>query len=250
MSFTTLRFYAELNEYIPAEFRGKDIFHAVSDGEQVIDMLQAFGVPPEKVDLILKNGVSVSATEPLLPGDRLSVYPVFESMDIREVVKIRARPLRNPGFILDVHLGKLASYLRMLGFDAALLHDATDEQLLDISLKEERALLSKDRKLHANPLLTRKYRVLSDDVREQLLEILNRFDLFSSIAPFTRCIRCNTILAIVAKEKILDRLPPKAVEYYDEYTYCAPCDRIYWKGSHYREMKQFIDEIRREKIKV
>ncbi|MGD0339491.1 MAG: Mut7-C RNAse domain-containing protein [Bacteroidota bacterium] len=243
MSYVTVRFYAELNDFLPQERRGKETLYASQDGQQISDFLNSNNIPHENVDLILRNGKSVALHETLNDGDRLSCYPIFESLDIRDVTRIRSMPLRQPRFVLDVHLGKLASFLRMLGFDTLYDSGVTDTQLLDISVKEERTLLSKDRELLKNETLTRGYRVLSDDPREQIEEILHRFDLFSSTSPFSRCIRCNTPLEPIRKEKIVDRLPLKVQQFYDEFFYCDKCDQIFWKGSHYEKMRSFIDGI-------
>jgi uncharacterized protein with PIN domain/sulfur carrier protein ThiS len=243
----TARFYAELNDFLPPARRGKDTLFTLPDSQQINDFLSSNGIPPANVDLFLCNGRSVTLDHALKDGDRVSCYPVFETFDIRSVTKIRTIPLRIPRFILDVHLGKLASFLRMLGFDTLYFPDTKDDQMLSISLEEERTLLSKDRDLLHHESLIRGYHVLADDPREQIAEVVHRFDLFASFSPFTRCIRCNTLLEPVEKEKIIDRIPPKVRQYYDEYFYCCLCDHIFWKGSHYEKMKLFVEEIRGER---
>jgi uncharacterized protein with PIN domain len=243
MPLITVRYYAELNDFLPQDKRGYDGLYTIGDNQSISDFFSSIGVTPEKVDLILLNGRSVALHEKLCDGDRLSCYPVFESLNIRDTTRIRPVPLRQPRFILDVHLGKLASFLRMMGFDTLYRPDAADSQLLDISLNEERTLVSKDKELLHHDLLTRGYRVLSDDPREQLVELLHRFDLYSCVSPFSRCIRCNTLLESIQKEKIISRLPPKVQLYYDEYFYCKTCDQIFWKGSHYEKMRAFINGI-------
>jgi uncharacterized protein with PIN domain len=247
MPHVTARFYAELNDFLLHAKRGKDILLTFPDSQHINDFLCSNGIPPAHVDLVLCNGRSVTLDHTLEDGDRLSCYPVFESFDIRSVTKIRTTPLRIPRFIVDVHLGKLASFLRMLGFDTQYFPDIQDDQLLSISLKEERTLLSKDRNLLHHESLTRCYCVLSDDPREQIVEVVHRFDLFSSFIPFSRCIRCNTLLERVEKEKIIDRIPPEIRQFYDEFFYCSRCDQIFWKGSHYEKMKVFVEEIKRER---
>jgi uncharacterized protein len=245
MLHVTARFYAELNDFLPQAKRGKDFLFTLPDLQPVNDFLRSNGVSPARVDLVLCNGHSVPLDHTIADGDRLSCFPVFETFDIRSVTKIRTTPLRVPRFILDVHLGKLASFLRMLGFDTQYSPDIQDDTLLSVSLNEERTLLSKDRDLIHHESLTHCYHVLSDDPREQIVEVVHRFDLYGSFAPFTRCIRCNTLLERVEKENIIDRIPPKIREYYDEFTYCGSCDHIFWKGSHYEKMMEMVEEIRR-----
>jgi len=146
-------------------------------------------------------------------------------------------------FVLDVHLGKLAFHLRMLGFDTKYRNDYTDDDLVKISKDEVRVLLSKDRRLLQNNGIGVAYRVQATDPKDQLLEILRRFSLFDKIAPFQRCLRCNEKLEAVGKEAVIDRLPERVREQYDDFQICRSCDRIYWKGSHYMRMEEFIRKL-------
>jgi len=237
------RFYAELNDFLPRESRFRDALYSVPDGQHLSDFLSSNGVPAGTVDLILCNGTPVSFQHVLSDGDRLSFYPVFESFDIHTVSAVRAKPLRDPRFILDVQLGKLASFLRMLGFDTLYYPDSNESLLLSISLNDGRTLLSRDKDLLRNESLTRRYRVVSDQPREQTAEVIHRFDLASSVSPFTRCIRCNTLLEHVEKNDIINRLPPKVQSCYTEFFFCPHCDRLFWKGSHYETMKRFVEEL-------
>ena len=112
-----LRFYEELNDFLPEEKRKKRFLHQYIDRTSVKDLIESLGVPHTEIDLILVNGKSVSFKYLINDGDDISVYPVFESIDITGLQHLRPKPLRDPKFIADVHLGRLARYLRMLGFD-------------------------------------------------------------------------------------------------------------------------------------
>jgi hypothetical protein len=101
----------------------------VYQGATVGIAVESLGVPTNQVDMVLVNGESTELGRELHDGDHLSVYPVFESFDIANVTKVRDRPLRTPRFVLDVHLRKLAHYLRMLGFDSAFNKDSDDNAL-------------------------------------------------------------------------------------------------------------------------
>jgi uncharacterized protein with PIN domain len=207
------------------------------------DIVRDLRLPSDGIDLILLNGAPTDLSHEVSDGDRLSLYPVFESFDISSVAKLRPKPLRSVRFVLDVHLGKLAYYLRMLGFDTVYRNDFEDEDLICVSVDEGRTLLSKDRELLADERLLRCYRVREKHPRQQLIEVLNRFDLFGSCAPLQRCIRCNVILESVEKSKILASLPPRVADAFQEFQQCPACDRVYWKGSHYERMTEFIDGI-------
>lgn len=245
MPVAHVRVYAELNDMLPPEFRYRSFPQRFEGPCSVGECLASFGVSSSLVDLILLNGESVGFAAAMGDGDRLSVYPVFESFDIIREQRLRPKPLRVPRFVLDVHLGKLAVYLRMLGFDALYRSDFGDDELASAAAAEGRALLSKDRRLLARPEIMRGYAVREKEPRLQLVEVGHRFDLGSSISPFTRCFRCNIVLAQVSKEDILDSLPPEVRRSFDEFRRCAGCGRIYWKGSHYQRMVELIEEFLR-----
>jgi uncharacterized protein len=243
MNRAYFRFYAELNDFLPPGRRTITFAHSFEGRTSIKDMIEAFGVPHTEVDLILANSGSVDFSYIVQDGDRVSVYPVFESLDITSLVRVRCRPLRVTRFVLDVHLGKLAAYLRMLGYDTLYRNDCQDEELACLSRGQKRILLSRDRGLLKRSLVTHGYYVRETSPLRQLAEIVRRFDLSGSAEPFRRCLRCNDLLRPVSKEDIVDRLLPATCRYYREFRRCQRCDRIYWKGSHYQRMKQAVDDV-------
>ena len=104
------RFYAELNDFLPAERRQRTLPCPFELSGSVKDMIESLGVPHTEVDLILANGRSVDFAYLVQDGDYISVYPVFESIDISPVLRVRPEPLRETAFVLDVHLGRLAVF--------------------------------------------------------------------------------------------------------------------------------------------
>jgi uncharacterized protein with PIN domain len=206
-------------------------------------LIESLGVPHTEVDLILANGESVDFSYRLKPGDRISVYPPFEAMDISRLVRLRPQPLRDVRFVADGHLGRLAAYLRTVGFDTVYHSDCGDEELAKISANERRILLTRDRGLLKRNIVTRGYCVRTTNPREQLAEVIERFDLSGAIAPFQRCVHCNELLHPVPKDLIHDRLQPETKEYFVEFWTCPACHRIYWKGSHYRRMQRLIESV-------
>lgn len=180
------RFYAELNDFLPPERRMASVARPFVDAAPVKDMIESLGVPHTEVDLILANGVSVDFAYVVRDGDRLSVYPVFEALDITPLVRLRPRPLRESRFVLDTHLGRLARYLRMAGFDTLYRNDYSDAELARISLAEKRILLTRDAGLLNRGMVTHGYYVRETTVRRQFAEVMRRFDLRGSVRPFTR----------------------------------------------------------------
>lgn len=242
------RFYAELNDFLAPERRQRSFAHAFELPGSVKDMIQALGVPHAEVDLILANGQSVDFSYLVRDGDRISVYPVFESIDIAPLARVRPQPLREPHFVLDVHLGRLAAYLRMLGFDTLYRNDYADQELAHISSSQGRTLLTRDRGLLKRSIVTHGYCLRATNPRQQLVEILRRFDLYRLIKPFQRCMRCNSLLQPVDKSRISDRLPHQIQRDYDEFRLCPGCNQVYWPGSHYDRMRAFIERVLQNEV--
>ncbi len=240
-----IRLYAELNDFLPSDRRGRPISLEVGAGTTVKDLAESLGVPHTEIDVILVNGESVDFGYQVGEGDRVSVYPVFEALDVSPLVRLRPRPLREVRFVLDVHLGRLARTLRLLGFDSVWRNDATDDELAAISVDERRILLTRDRGLLKRAKVTHGYFVRETDRRLQIIEILRRFDLFGAIAPFGRCLACNGVLEPVAKAEVEPRLPSRTRQDYDDFWTCPDCSRIYWKGSHYDHLATQVEGIRR-----
>jgi uncharacterized protein with PIN domain len=198
-------------------------------------------VPHPEIDLILADGRSVDFSYRLTHMSRISVYPVFESFDISPLVRLRPEPLRHSTFVLDVHLGKLARMMRLLGFDCLYRNDFDDHEIVDISVRQTRIVLTRDRHLLQTSAVTRGYWVRSGNVDDQVDEVLKRFDLFSQVRSFRRCLRCNGTLARVRKEDILQHLEPKTILYYNTFYRCRQCGQVYWKGTHFEELEKRVE---------
>jgi uncharacterized protein with PIN domain len=240
MPAVTIRFYSELNDFLPYRLRQRACAHTVERGAAIKDVVEALGVPHTEVDLILVNGDPVDFSYALAEGDRVSVYPVFESLDISALQRVRPAPLREPRFVLDVHLGRLAAYLRLLGFDTLYANDYDDPTLARISRDERRILLTRDRDLLKRAAVTHGYFVHATAPQQQVEEVLRRFDLASAVAPFTRCLRCNGLLAPVAKAEVVDRLPERVLAGLEAFWRCASCGQVYWQGTHYARMQRLV----------
>lgn len=242
MNQATFSFSAELNDFLPDWRRGQVIHCEFQGNPSVKHLIESLGVPHTEVGRILVNGVEVDFSYWVQDGDCIEVYPLTNSG--REAPDGTTSELTPPlRFILDNHLGRLANYLRMLGIDALYRNDYQDEELARLAEAEQRILLTRDRRLLMRGRVRRGYWVRAKVPRQQLIEILRRFDLARSIGPFRRCIRCNALLQPVAKEKILDRLEPLTKKYYNEFHICLRCHQIYWKGSHYERMQGFVRQV-------
>jgi uncharacterized protein with PIN domain len=241
----SFRFYAELNDHLPPDQQFRVIQKCFFVPASVKDMIESLGVPHTEIDLVLVNGESADFSRLVRDGDHVAVYPIFESLDIAPVTRLRPKPLREPKFVLDVHLGKLAGYLRMLGFDAVYSNSADDPELVKISGEQARILLTRDRGILKHSAVTRGYWLRETDSRRQVVEIVRRFDLARLLRPFTRCMVCNQDLRPVLQSEVRDRVPPGVLESYQEFRQCVGCRRVYWYGSHTRRMSQWIERLRK-----
>lgn len=246
MPDATFRFYAELNDFLPAEWRQKSFRHYFDFHASIKHIIESLGVPHTEVDLILINGTSVDFHHRVNENDIVSVYPVFERLDIAAIAQLREKPLREPRFVLDIHLGKLAVYLRMLGFDTLYQNDFHDEDLAVISSQQKRILLTRDRGLLKRNLVTHGAYIRTTRPTQQAVEVLKKFDLTKATMPFTRCLVCNERLVTVDKRTIKNRLHPETSRYFHEYVLCPVCDKVYWKGSHYERMQKTLNSIQED----
>ncbi len=214
MPHASFRFYGNLNDFLPSDRRQVEFSRNIKDRGSIKDAIEALGVPHPEVGLILVNGDSVSFDYLVQEGDRISVYPHFTTLNVSSVSQVQPPPLPSVRFVLDVHLGKLATYLRLLGLDALYRNDYEDEELAEISHRENRLLLTQDRGLLKRSIVTYGYAVRSDNPEEQTREVLERFQLHGAIAPLQRCPNCNGELQPVEKAAIQNQIPHYTRLYY------------------------------------
>jgi hypothetical protein len=208
-------------------------------------LVEALGVPHTEVKIALVNGKLVDLGYHVADGDQVSL---FSQVDNEALFPLPAHPegidaQDPPRFILDNHLGRLAAYLRMLGFDTLYHNDYNDVELAETAARENRVLLTRDRRLLMRSLVTRGAHIRHDQPREQIREVMERFGLARWVNPFHRCLRCNQVLESVRKEQIVDQLEPLTRKYYDEFHRCPDCGQVYWKGSHYERMLRLVQSV-------
>ena len=245
-----IRFYQELGDFLAPDLRGREFELAVNEGTTTKALVEHCGVPHGEVDLLLVDGESVDFGHKLRDGQRVSVYPVFESFDISSLTRVRPAPLRAVRFLVDANLAKLASLLRMCGLDATdagMLPpgaaDREDARLVAAARREQRIILTRDRRLLARKAVTHGCFVRSQDPEQQLRFVLRRFHLASAVRPFSRCMRCNEPLRPVAKADVLHLLPPMVRVEQQSFSRCPRCRRLYWPGSHWQRMRRRLDTL-------
>ena len=243
MGAVTFRFHGELNDFLPAGRRYVPVDCPCDGQAGVKHPIEALGVPHPEVEALVVNGAPADFAFRVRDGDVVDVFPPDGALLPPLYLPLRP-PLAHPvRFVLDTHLGQLAAYLRLLGFDTLYRNDYQDEELARIAAGDDRLLLSRDRGLLKRKLVTHGYCVRESEPRQQLVSILRRYRLAASMRPWQRCARCNGLLAPVAKATILEWLEPKTRLYYEDFQRCGDCGQIYWQGSHYERMQSFIAEL-------
>ena len=229
----------------------RDVYHVLKRQRSVKDLIESLGTPHTEVDVIMVNDTSVDFDYLVNSGDMIEVYPVHSSCLNQNHAGqsfLHCVP-DDPGnyrFILDVHLGRLASYLRMLGFDVLYRNDCDDEELAEISAREARILLTCDRLLLMRKVVIYGYFVRSRNIDEQLSEVVTRYRLQQKLRPFTRCMSCNGIIHPVDKTAIEHLLEPGTEKYYDQFYQCENCKKVYWRGNHFDRMQSVIVKLQAE----
>ncbi len=236
----TLRVYGELNDFLPPADRQSTLVQPFDRGTTVKDFIEARGVPHTEIDLVLVNGESVDFHRRLGDGDRVAAYPVFEALDVAPVARVRPEPLRVIRFVLDVHLGRLARYLRLAGFDTLYDREAGDDRLAEVSITGHRVLLTRDQGLLKRRAVTHGYCVRSTVPSRQLAEVVSRFDLRRLVRPFSRCTMCNGLLVAAGCAEVRAEVPERSREHFAEFLRCPTCCRVYWQGSHFPRLEQIL----------
>lgn len=240
MRSATFRFYGDLQDFLPPRRRGVDFEQQFFGSPSVKDLIEALGAPHPEIELVLADGEAVDFSWAVRDGARVAVFPAFGAIDVGPVSRVRSPPLREVRFVLDGHLGRLARYLRMAGFDALWERDARDADLARTSARDGRVLVTRDVGLLKRREVIHGCWVRSTDPTRQLAELVRRFELARSAGPFRRCLRCNALLEPVAKEDVAARLPPRVRERHEEFTRCPSCERIYWSGTHRQRMERTL----------
>lgn len=241
-----VRAHGELGDFLPAGRRGRWFVHEFDVEPAVKDVVEAVGVPHPEVGALLVDGCPAGFEHRVGDGASIEVFP-------RGAVPRTARPAGPPPpselrFVLDVHLGRLARWLRLVGFDAWYRPDADDRELAARSASEGRILLTRDRELLKRSEVAHGSWVRHTDPDEQVVEVLGRFGGGTAarpLAPFTRCMACSGRLEAVEKREVEGELEPGTRAAHEEFRRCRGCGRIYWPGAHHRRLAALVDEVQR-----
>ena len=152
-------------------------------------------------------------------------------------------------FIVDCMLGKLAKWLKILGFDTLYFSKIEDFELLAIAQKERRTLLTRDNALLEKSRRIQTLFIESEDWNTQLRQVLDGFNLWQDVSPYSRCIECNVELKDLPKKRARNLVAPFVYERAKSFALCPMCGRVFWKGTHHQDMEFKIEEILSKRIK-
>lgn len=240
MPSASFRFYGPLNDFLPGAYRQATLVCAFKGRASVKDLVESLGVPHPEIDRLVVNGRPVNFAYLVRDHDRVAAYPPFRAIDLGDVDRVGPALQIEPRFVADVHLGRVAAYLRLAGFDTKYRNDCDDRALVAIAGAEDRTLLTRDVGALKHRAVARGYFVRETQPARQFVEVLRRFDLVPLALPFTRCLRCNSTLEGVRKDRVEHLLAPPTREHYRRFARCSACARIYWQGSHYSRMESFL----------
>jgi uncharacterized protein with PIN domain len=227
-----MQFYGALNDFLPTRHRNQYLTVIFNGDQSYKHLIESLGAPHPEIAFILVNDQRTDLNQIARPDCVVKVFP-YDPGDPQ------IRPI-NLRFVLDGHLGKLTSYLRILGLDVCYTFDAADETLAAISATESRILLTRDRGLLKRNQVKYGYCIRDQNPRQQLQEVIQRYDLLQEVHPFTRCPHCNGLLQPVEKNAVLERLPANTIRYFDLFWQCIDCQKIYWQGSHYQCLQTWL----------
>ena len=237
-----LRFHDDLMFFLRSKANNKVIERILGEKTSVKDVIESCGVPHPEVDLILVTGEPVNFSHPIAKDADIDLYPVQSQCLLFKEKRLQVRSIRR--FVADCHLGTLARNLRLLGFDVVYDRQAQDRQLLSVMEHENRALLTRDRRLLMHTIVRHGYCPRSQNADDQTIEVIRRFDLVDSITPFRRCLRCNASLQKIGKADVIEKLEPLTKIYYEQFRRCTGCGQIYWAGSHFSKLERRVEKIR------
>jgi len=236
-----LHFHGGLLFFLGSKTSATPIERNLREKASVKDVIESCGVPHPEVDLIVVNGEAVDFSFCIVADAKIEVYPPGARYPLFKDKRLQTDHITS--FVADGHLGKLVRDLRLLGID--VLYDSTidDRELVRISSEQNRALLTRDRRLLMHARVRHGYYLRSQKPLEQTIEVLRRFRLQPKLSPFSRCLRCNASLETVEKKHVISRLEPLTKIYYDEFRRCTACRRVYWPGSHFDKLRKRVETI-------
>lgn len=234
-----IKFYYRLTKFLQNKTQ-KFINHNFIDQTSVKDLIEAFNIPHTEVDVILVNRRSVNFDYLIKNGDKIEVFPDRALCSTKKIIPLKSLVKAKPKFIVDVHLGKLVREMRKLGLDVIYNNQFCDEEIVEISNKERRIILTRDIGLLKRKSVKHGLYLLNEKTDQQLKEIFQNIKKNISVNPLSICLECGTKLKRMSKKKALEQLNHLWFEKDTIFYHCGRCNKIFWQGSHYKRMIRAI----------
>ena len=234
MSTASFSFSGELEPFLARERRGHAFQYTCARAATLKNAIEALGVPHTEIGAVTVNGEPATLQRIVRDGDTVEVkgsdpFHIEEGSD--------------PLFLADAHLGGLARFLRMLGFDTVHRNTFDDAEIRRLTSEERRIVLTRDRELLKCREIQRGCYVRALKPEAQLQEVVMRYGLAPLARPFTLCLHCNLELEPMSREAVAHRVPESVLLLQQAFTHCRGCDRVYWPGSHYERMRQRLRRL-------
>jgi len=185
---TIFRFYGSLNDFLPRRLRQRNLVYPFHQGQTLKDAVEAIGVPHPEVQLILRDGKPTTFRRALKIGERIAVYPFFNRLEVTSNILANRKTHQTLKFMLDVHLGKLAKYMRFAGLDTLLFPSLSDSEIVELGTRENRIILTRDIGLLKHKKVRFGYWLRSQDAEEQFSEVIKHFSIGrKDMDPWKRC---------------------------------------------------------------
>jgi len=244
MATVTLIFHDYLKKLLKKEFcLESGIVHNFERRASIKDVIESLGIPHPIIAKLMVNGREVDFDYILHHGDAIEAFPLTPPINPSIPTILRPQALDRIAFVVDVNAGKLAMFLRMLGFDTVYNNDLRDARLAEIAAVEKRILLTRDTSLLKRKIVGHGYLLREEDPIRQLVEVIRLYDLSGKIKPLSRCMPCNGLLVPIDKGAIIERLEPLTKKYYHTFRICEQCGKLYWPGSHHEKIVSFIHQV-------
>ncbi len=156
-------------------------------------------------------------------------------------------PEDSPRFIVDINAGKLARWLRMIGYDTQLFDRRDDKYLIHIALIEHRIILTRDTQMMKRRVITigelKALLIKDDNPAKQVYQVIKELGLNPNFHPFSLCLECDQPLEKISKEDARERVPPYVYRTQSQYVECPNCHRLYWQGTHWQAMAKKLQVL-------
>jgi uncharacterized protein with PIN domain/sulfur carrier protein ThiS len=232
MSTATFRFFDALGAFLPRERRAQSFSYTCARAATLKNAIEALGVPHTEVGAVIVNGAPATLQRIVRENDVIEIHPLV-------IEKMGSVPI----FLADAHLGGLARFLRMLGFDTVHRNALDDAEIRRLASDEDRIVLTRDRELLKCREIRRGCYVRALRPESQVREVAARYGLGLLARPFTLCLHCNLVLEAIDKRAVTHRVPENVLSVHQTFSYCRGCDRVYWPGSHYERMRAALKPL-------